>query len=60
MLIDQLHLPVSAQQHTEIVEPGDVALQLHPIDQVDRDGGLTFTNGIQERILKILRLIVNG
>jgi hypothetical protein len=36
MLVDQLALPIPAQEHAEIVEPGDHALQFHAVDQKDR------------------------
>ena len=29
MLVDELTLPIAPQQHTEVVEPRDDALQLH-------------------------------
>jgi hypothetical protein len=42
---------VAPEQKTEIVEPGDNALQLHPIDQKDRQWRLGFANMIQEGVL---------
>ena len=33
MLVDELRMSVPAQQHTEVVEPGDDSLQLHAVDQ---------------------------
>src|ERR1700722_18055456 len=38
VLVDQLGLTVPAQQHAEIVEPGDVALQLDAVDQEEGHG----------------------
>jgi len=46
VLIDQLRLAVTAQQHAEIVEPGDVALKLDAIDQEDGDGGFALADRI--------------
>ena len=54
VLIDQLRLAIAAQQHAEIVEPGDIALKLHAIDQKDRDRGFAFADGIEKRVLQIL------
>ncbi len=52
MLVDQLRLAVAAQQHREIVEPGDDPLQLDALDQEHRDRDLGSAQRIQEQVLK--------
>src|SRR5690606_36021416 len=54
VLVDELGLAVPAQQHAEIVEPGDDALQLDPVDQEDRDGNLRLADMVEKGILQIL------
>jgi hypothetical protein len=56
MLIDKLRMAIAAQQHREIVKPGDDALQFDAIHQKYRDGRLGFANVIQEDILHVLGL----
>ena len=46
VLVYKLRMTVAPQQQTEIVEPGDNPLQLHPIDQKDRQWRLGFANVI--------------
>ena len=46
VLVDQLGMAIAAQQDAEIVEPGDVALELDAIDQEDGDGSLAFTDRV--------------
>src|SRR3569833_972447 len=60
VLVDQLALAVAAQQDAEIVEPGDVALELHAIDQKDGDGAFGFADSVEERVLKVLLFIAHG
>src|SRR5476649_144117 len=60
MLVDQLGLAVPAQQHAEIVEPGDIALKFDAIDQEYRDRGFAFADGVEERVLKILLFFTHG
>ena len=54
MLIDELRVAVTAQEHTKIIEPSDDALQLHAIDKKDRERGLVLSHIVQERVLKVL------
>jgi hypothetical protein len=58
MFVDQLRVAISAEQHGEIVEPGDDALQLHAIDQEHRYRRLALANVIEKHILYILRFFV--
>jgi hypothetical protein len=44
-------MTVAPQQQAEIVEPGDDPLQLHPIDQKDRQWRFGFSNVIKEGVL---------
>jgi len=56
MLIDKLRMAITAQQHREIVKPGNDALQLHAIHQEYRDRRFGFANVVQEDILYVLGL----
>ncbi|MDR6265370.1 hypothetical protein GGE09_002378 [Roseobacter sp. N2S] len=47
-------MAVTTQQNAEIIEPGDHALQLDPVDQKNCDGNFGFANIVKERILKVL------
>jgi hypothetical protein len=51
MLVDELRMTVAPQEQAEIVEPGDYSLQLHSIDQKDRQWRFGFTNVIKEGVL---------
>src|SRR5260370_1308158 len=51
VLVDKLRMTVAPQQQAEIVEPGDYSLQLHSIDQKDRQWRLGFANVIKEGVL---------
>src|SRR3546814_3366044 len=57
MLVDQLHVAVPAQQHREIVEPADDALQLHAVHQKHGDRGLGLADVIEKNVLDVLRLV---
>src|SRR5207247_1895357 len=57
VLVDELRMAVPPQQHAEIIEPGDHALQLHPVHQEDGEWGLVLSHVIEEGILQILRAI---
>ena len=60
VFVDELGMRVAAQQHAEIIEPGDVALQLDSVDEVDGDGDLALAYGVEKRVLKILRSFTHG
>src|SRR6478609_4547462 len=51
VLVDKLRMAVAPQQQAEIVEPGDNSLQLHSVDQKDRQGRFGFANVIKEGVL---------
>src|SRR5262249_9115741 len=51
MLVDKLRVTVAPEQETEIVEPGDNALQLRSIDQKDRQWPFGYTNVSREGFL---------
>src|SRR5918998_1668444 len=57
VLVDELGVPVPAEQHGEVVEPGDDPLELHPVDQEDGHGRLAFANVVQEHVLHVLGLL---
>jgi hypothetical protein len=54
MLVDQLRLAIAAQQHAEVVEPGDHALQLDAVDQEDRHRNLGLADVVQKGVLQVL------
>src|SRR6185437_12789302 len=58
VLVDQLRMPVPAEQDGEIVEPGDDALQLDAVDQEHGHGGLVLPHMVQEDVLNVLRFLV--
>ena len=60
MLVYELNLAIAAQKHAKIIEPGDIALKLHSIDEIDCHRSLALANSVQERVLEVLRFIVHG
>ena len=54
VLINELGMPVAAQQYAEIVEPCDDTLQFDAIDQEDRERNLVLTDKIEKSVLQIL------
>jgi hypothetical protein len=54
MFVDKLRLAVTAQEHTEIVKPGDHALQLYAVDQEDCDRDFGFPGVVQKGVLQVL------
>jgi hypothetical protein len=54
VLVNELGMPVAAQQYAEIVEPGDDTLQFDAVDQEDRERNLVLTDKIEKSVLKIL------
>ena len=58
MLIYELRVTVPTQQHTKVVEPAHDPLELHTVDQKDCEWGLVLSHVVQERILKVLRLLI--
>jgi len=44
-------MPVATQQHAEIVEPGDHALQLDAVHQKDGERNFVFADVIEEGVL---------
>jgi hypothetical protein len=57
MLVDELRMPVTPQENAEIIKPCDDALQLHAIDEKDREWRLIFANVIEESILQALHAL---
>eukprot|EP01012_Entosiphon_sulcatum_P012985 TRINITY_DN18264_c0_g1_i1.p2 TRINITY_DN18264_c0_g1~~TRINITY_DN18264_c0_g1_i1.p2 ORF type:complete len:107 (-),score=14.74 TRINITY_DN18264_c0_g1_i1:85-405(-) len=55
VLVDELRMAVAAQQHAEIIEPGDDSLQLHAIDQKDGERRLVLADVIEKGVLEVLR-----
>ena len=48
MLVNQLNLAIATQKNAEIVEPGDNALQLHAIDEKDRERRLVLADVVEK------------
>src|SRR5690242_19477327 len=57
VLVDELGVPISSQQHAEIIEPGHDPLQLHAVHQEDRERRFTFSDVIEEGVLQILSAV---
>src|SRR5262249_35252091 len=57
VLVDELRMPVTAQEHAEIVEPGNDALQLDAIDEESRERNLVLAHVVQERVLQAWRTV---
>ena len=51
VLVDELRMTVSSQQHAKIIEPRDHALQFHSIDQKNGEWNFCFTNVVEEGVL---------
>ena len=57
VLVDQLRLAIAAQQHAEVVEPADHALQLDAVDQEDGQRRLGLADAVEEGVLQVLFLV---
>ncbi len=55
MFINELRVPVTAQQYAEIVERGHDTGEFHAVDEEDGEWILALANRIQEKVLKVLR-----
>src|ERR1044072_5247971 len=60
MLVDQLRAAFAPQEQREGVDPGDDALQLHALDEEDRDRELGPPEAVQEMILQAQRFGGHG
>ena len=58
VLVDQLGMPVPAQQDGKVVEPGDDALELDPVHQEHGHRRLVLSHMVQEHVLNVLRLLI--
>jgi hypothetical protein len=54
VLINQLHLPVTAQQNAKTVKGRDNASEFNTIDQKYCEGNTVFADGVEENILQIM------
>jgi hypothetical protein len=50
-------MPIASQQYRKIVKPGYNTLKFHAIDEEHRHWRLSFPDGVQEHVLKIIGLI---
>ena len=57
VLVHELRVAVAPQQHTEIIEPCDDALQLDAVDQEHRHRCLVLSNVVEECVLEVLRAL---
>jgi hypothetical protein len=55
VLVHELRLSITTQQHAEIVEPSHDALQLNPVHKKYRQWYLVLADVVQKRILKVFR-----
>src|SRR5215469_1153109 len=44
VLVNKLDLTVPAQEDAEIIEPGDIPLQFHAVDQINRNRGFALAD----------------
>ena len=51
VLVDELRMPVAPQQHAEIIEPGDHALQLDAVHQENGERDFAFADVIEKGVL---------
>src|SRR5262249_14227837 len=54
VFINKLRMPVATQQHAEIIEPGNDALEFHAIHQENGEWNFIFADVIEKGVLKIL------
>src|ERR1700677_4037450 len=54
VLVNELRMPVAAQEHAEIIEPGHHALQFDAVDQEDGQRNFALADVIEECVLQIL------
>ena len=54
MLVNELRVPVAAEQDAEVVEPSHDTLKLDAIDEKDRQRDLVLAAMVQERVLEVL------
>ena len=57
MLVDKLRMTVTPKKNAEIVEPRHDTLQLHTVDQENRERRLLFAYVIEESVLKVLSAV---
>jgi len=60
VFVDQLALPLAAQQDAEIVKPGDDAQELYAVDQKDRHRHLVLAHMVEKCVLKVLFVCGHG
>src|SRR3954468_2575749 len=48
VLVDKLRMTIATQQHAEIIEPSNHALELYAVHQKDRERGFVLADVIQE------------
>jgi hypothetical protein len=58
VLVDKLGNAIATQQQTEIIKPGDDALQFHAVNKKDGDWSFRFPDVIEEGVLQILGLFL--
>src|SRR5579863_8445942 len=60
MFENQLFLAVVFQEHGVFIKRPDLSCQLDAADQINRNGGFVFPNGVQKGVLNILcRLVLH-
>ena len=54
VFVDELGMAIAAQQHAEIIEPRDDALEFHAIHQENGEWDFVFADVIEKSVLKVL------
>ncbi len=54
MLVDQLRMPVAAQENGKIVKPRNNSLQFDSVYEKDRNGRFVFPDVIKKHVLNVL------
>jgi len=57
MLVNELGVPIPTQQYAEIIKPGYHTLKLNAVHEKNSERRLVFSDGVEKRILEILRFI---
>jgi hypothetical protein len=57
VFVDELRLPVAAEQYGEVIEPGDDPLELYSLHKEHGDRRFRSPKIVQEHVLKVVDLI---
>lgn len=57
MFIDELGLPIAAQENTEIIKPSDHTLQFYTVNEKYGHRCFRFSNRVEKDVLKIMGFV---